>query len=332
MSGGVASQTVAGFLGTFTLLNSNAILDARFGNQCCNNSSNIIGGNSSLAATAGITITGDFQTITNAYLRIGPTTAQGQQPVETQPTANGTCTSSTGGGDIVSSPLPGGTGQQMINFSVPTGTNTLPSAGGASFVNVPVYALCVVTNGSNIIADTLTNSPGTAAAQAAGGGSPGSGIVSAAIGGGGVIGTAGIGTNWTVTVTGPNFPTLTLARNTHPGFDIAYAGTKVVFTNVFPATSGFPTFFRLVNTGIGTFPMFAVIQKDGVGPAPVPGSFAAMTPFAAFYVSADAIAAQVGTTLPAHSTFILLAPSTTLQASKEITEPSGDIVLSGPGQ
>jgi len=338
VSGGATAVTPAGFLGTFTLLNSAALLDARFGNQCCNNTSNIFGGNTPLAGTASIVINGDFQTITNAYLRVGPLTSQGQQPVETQPTANGTCTTTTSGSDITSSPLPtagGGLGAQTtLTFSVPAASNTLPAAGGsggASFVNTPVYALCVVTNGTNVIADTLTNSPSSTAAQGAGGGAAGAPlVVGNSLGSGGVAGGA-FGTNWTVVVTGTGFPNLTLARNTHPGFDIGYAGTKVTFTNIFPGSSGFPTFFRLVNTGVGTFPMFAVIQKDGLGPAPVPGSFAAMTPFAAFYVSADSIAAQAGTTLPAHSTFTLLTPSATLQASKFIGEPSGDIVLSQPG-
>jgi hypothetical protein len=338
VSGGAATVTPAGFLGTFTLLNSAALLDARFGNQCCNNTSNIFGGNTPLAGTASIVINGDFQTITNAYLRVGPTTSQGQQPVETQPTANGTCTTTTSGSDITSSPLPtagGGLGAgTTLTFSVPAASNTLPAAGGlggASFVNTPVYALCVVTNGTNVIADTLTNSPSSTAAQGAGGGATGAPLVIGnSLGSGGVAG-GGIGTNWTVVVTGTNFPNLTLARNTHPGFDIGYAGTKVVFTNIFPASGGFPASFRLVNTGVGTFPMYAVLQKDGQPPVSIPGSFAAMTPFSAFYVSADAIAGQGGTTLAARNTITLLTPATTLLASKFQNEPSGDFVLSGPG-
>jgi hypothetical protein len=312
VSGGVGSTTTAGYLGQFSLISSVATLDARFGNPCCNNTGNTIGGNTPLAGTATVAITGDFQTIIAAYLRQGNQITQGAQAVEQNPTANGTCTPSTAGGDILSNPLPLATGQQSITFSVPTAGNPLPNASVAQVVNIPVYALCVITNGTNVIADTFTNSPSSAALQVAAGGSPGSGTISGAIGGGGVIGTAGVGTNWTVTVAGTGFPSLVLVRNTHPGFDIAYAGTKVTFTNVFPASSGFPTFVRLVNTGVGTSPMFAVIQKDGLGPSPVPGSFAAMTPFAAFYVLADSIAAQAGTTLSAHSTFILLTPSATL--------------------
>jgi hypothetical protein len=324
VSGGAASTTTAGFLGLFSLQSSAALLDARFGNPCCNNSGNTVGGNTPLAGTANVAITGDFQTILAAYLRQGPLISQGAQPVEQNPTANGTCTPATAAGDIITSPLPAATGQQTLTFVVPSPTNTLSSAatGGAATVNVPVYAICVITNGSNVIADTLSNSPSTAPAQSAAGG----------------LG-VGAGTNWTVTVSGLNFPNLVLARNTHPGFDIAYAGTKVVFTNVFPASSGFPTFFRLVNTGVGTFPLFAVIQRDGIGPTPIPGSFGAMTPFQAFVVSADSIAFQGGTSLAAggapgagpHNTIILLTPATSLLASKIVAEPSGDLIITGPG-
>lgn len=316
VTGGQASATTAGFLGQFSLQSQATLLDARFGNACCNNSGNTVGGNTPLAGTADVKITGDFQTILAAYLRQGNLITQGQQAVEQTPSANGTCTPSTASGDIISSPLPLATGQTAIEFSVPSTTNTSVTAGGtspATFVNVPVYAICVVTNATNIIPSTF-NSPSTAPAQGVGGGPA-----------------VGAGTNWTVTVSGTGFANLVLARNTHPGFDIAYAGSVVTFNQVFPASSGFPTFIRLVNTGVGTFPMFALLQKDGGSPLNIPGSFAAMTPFAAFYVSADSIAAQGGTTLAAHNTLTILTPSTTVIATKLVGEPTGDIVLTGNG-
>src|SRR5262249_13510952 len=153
--------TTAGFLGQFSLQSTAALLDARFGNACCNNSGNTVGGNTPLARTPHGKITRDFQTIIAAHLRQAKLITQGQKAVEQTPSANGTCTPSTTTGDIISSPLPIAAGNQAIEFSVPSTTNTSVSAGGttpAAFVNVPVYAICVITNATNIIPSTF-NSP-----------------------------------------------------------------------------------------------------------------------------------------------------------------------------
>jgi hypothetical protein len=314
-TGSTPTVSTAGFLGTMIYSNSAGLLDARFGNACCNNSGNTTFGNSPLNSTANVVIRGDFQTIVQAYLRPGNNVPGGVtnpvagavNPVEQAPSANTTCTPTQTGPDIPSSPQPTGAGQNTLTFGIPSSLNSV----NGLFINQLTLALCVVTNGTNVIADTLGNTPGAGAAGGPAGGS-----------------------TWTVTVTVPGItPDIGLVTNGKPGFDIAYAGGKFVFPNVFPSSSGFPTWFRLVNTGVGTSTIFALIQRDGLGPVSIPGSFAALTPFTAFYALADSIASQGGIALTAHSTVTLLTPQPpgSLSITRMTGEPSGDIVLTPAG-
>jgi hypothetical protein len=324
VANGVLSSTTAASLGTITITQNNGLLDARSATQCCNipaGAGTVNNANTPLPLTFTVSILGDFQTITNAYLRPGNNSpgntvtpaVNGATPnVEQNPNVNAfnsVCTPTGGSGSDIASTAGGPTvtGPNFTNltFVIPPKTT---SVNGNINVNDLTYAVCVVTNGTNLIADTTGNAPGVSGA------------------GGPVL----AGTSTTIRA---SVPTLVadLATNitNAKGLDIVYAGTKVVFPNVFNASTGRPSSFRLVNTGLGVFPVYAILQKDGSAPITIPGSFAAMTPFSAFYVIADAIAFQGGQTLALNNTITLLtpAPPGALVMTHFLNDPNGDIVL-----
>ena len=316
VANGVLSATKSASLGTITINNNNGTLDARFANACCNNSANTTLGNSPLTMAFNLNVIADLQTITSAYLRVGNNvnnTINGATPgVEQNPNANAfssVCSDTAGGADIVSSPAPTAAGFQSMSFTIPSPTGTV---NGSLSVNNLQYAVCVVTNGTNIIADTFANSPGIAGA------------------GGGNF--AGASTSLAAVVPGIATP-IALLTNAKVGWDINYAGQKLVFPHVFNSSTGRPSSFRIVNTGVGTFPVYAVLQKDGFSPGLVAGgSIAAVTPFSAFYVKADDIVGGPGN-LGLNNTMTLLtpAPAGSLSISHFLNDPNGDIVLVPPG-
>jgi hypothetical protein len=313
---GVYSAIKAASLGTITINNNNGLLDARFANTCCNNSTNALQGNSPLTMTFNLNVIADLQTITNAYLRVGNNvnnTVNGATPgVEQNPNVNAfnsVCTDTAGGADILSSPAPSAAGFQSMSFTIPSPTGTV---NGSLSVNNLQYAVCVVTNGTNIIADTIANSPGIAGQ------------------GGGNF--AGASTSLTAVVPSIAAPIAILTK-AKVGWDINYGGQKLVFPHVFNSSTGRPSSFRIVNTGVGTFPVYAILQKDGFSPALVAGgSIAAVTPFSAFYVKADDIVGGPGN-LGLNNTMTLLtpAPAGSLSITHFLNNPNGDIVLVPPG-
>jgi len=347
LTGSAAGQqpttSTASSLGTLTINNNAGLIDARYANLCCNNSGNTPNGNSPLPFTASVTVQGDFQTITTAYLRAGnniaasgnnPTVAGATTGFEQNPASQATsvCTSTANGSDIVSTPLPTANGFNTLTFAVPS-SNVAAAFGGVNnqiATNPIAYALCIVTNNSNIIANTTSG-------NGAGGGSPGvDSIQGNVLGSSPPAGTTGVTTSVSLAFTGiPN--SLGVLTNVHNGFggfgDVVYAGSVVTFPNIFPASSGYPSSIRVVNTGLGTFPVYAVLQKDGQAPISIPGSFAAMTPFAAYYASVDSIAFQGGTTLAPRNTLTILTPAApgSLKISRLLNDPSGDVVLTGNG-
>ena len=188
-----------------------------------------------------------------------------------------------------------------------------------AFINQLTYGLCYVTNGSNIIPDTIS------AGNAPGGGPQGAGFSSV---------------KWSVQVNVPSLAPIGLIQNGAPGFDMAYAGIKAVFPTVFNASSGFTTFFRLVNTGLGNVPVYAILIKDqqaGLTNTRTPLQAGNATPittlgsWGATYVRADDIATALGTTLGSTSTIILLSPQPSLGISRFGIEPTGDFIITAPG-
>jgi len=347
---GLAPTTsTAGLAGTINFTNSAGQLDARNGVICCNATStgvDVTGAptlqtNTPLASVANVVVTGDFQTLTAAYLRTGNNVNSGVAGASTNATggtlANGTsgaagpeqapsaistCTTATAATDILSTTgVPGSTKVdfQTLTFAIPSSANVVNGA----FINQLTYALCYVTNGSNIIPDTVGagNSPS--------GGTTGAGFGSV---------------KWSAQVNVPPLAPIGLVQNAFAGFDMGYAGVKAVFPTVFPATSGLTTFFRLVNTGVGQAPVFAVLIKDAQAGllntrTPLQGALAPIVtlgPFGAVYLQAETVAASVGGGLPGSalglsSTVILLSPQPGLLMSRYGLEPSGDITVTPAG-
>lgn len=328
VSNGVLSTSTAASLGALTVVNnSTGQFDAVNANSCCGNTTNVFANNKPLALAVNASFLGDFQTIVSAYLRPGNNVASSPTPtvngatpnVEQNPNPNSfssVCTGTPSGGDIPSTPAPTAAGFTNLTFAIPNSTN---SVNGSLAPNQTQYAVCVVTNNTNLIADTFQG-PGVSGA----GGTQAFGVAS--------NGVAGVSTTITVAVPGIATP-IAVLTNVKAGFDISYAGTKAVFPMVFSSSTGRPSSFRLVNTGLGTFPMYAILQKDGGVPITIPGSFAAMTPFSAFFVIADSIAFQGGQTLGLNNTITLLtpAPPGALQIAHFLNDPNGDIVLTLPG-
>lgn len=328
VANGVLSSTTAASLGTITITQNNGLLDARSATTCCNipaGTGTVNNANTPLPTTFTVSILGDFQTITNAYLRPGnnspgntvtPTVNGATPNVEQNPNVNAfnsVCTPTGGSGSDIASTAGGptvtGPNATNLTFVIPPKTT---SVNGAINVNDLTYAVCVVTNGTNLIPDTAGNAPGVSGA------------------GGAVV----AGTSTTIRASVPTLADLATNVTNAKGLDIAYAGTKAVFPNTFSIASGRPaTTFRLVNTGLGTFPVYAVLQKDGNSPVSIPGSFAAMTPFAAFYVSAEAIAFQGAQTLGANNTMTLLSPAPpgSLVITHALISATGDVELVGNG-
>ena len=129
-------------------------------------------------------------------------------------------------------------GKNLITFpALPTPANTAGTA------NSPVFAVCLVTNGNQVIqvspAIQITASVAITGAPAG----------SAAVG----LTGSGIG------LAGPN---------TTFG-SISYQGTVFFAQNVFGINNGSPTFFRMVNTSNTAAPVWAVLTKDVPNTSPL---------------------------------------------------------------
>jgi hypothetical protein len=106
-------------------------------------------------------------------------------------------------------------------------------------------------------------------------------------------------TNTTITaqalVTGIANP-FTLSADNQPFGSIIINGSVAYFQNVFGTLNNYPTFFRVANPSGTPAPVFAVLTRDGIATqftgqlTPVPANNAVL-------VSADTVAAAVGTTL-----------------------------------
>lgn len=140
---GTRTVSTAGFLGDLWVNESQFDLDARTGLFCINGPS--LSGNPNCAAplsgNVAVTLTGDFATITTAYLL--PNAAAAGNPVATQ----ATCTPGTPPANSIAGTI--NTAKRTItfaNFATPS-TNT-----GAS--PTPAFAVCLVTNGTQVIQTT----------------------------------------------------------------------------------------------------------------------------------------------------------------------------------
>jgi hypothetical protein len=335
-AGNTVTASLVGYLGTIVVTNLDGLIDARTGSVCCTNAITATTpfANTVLPFNGNVTVTGDFQTITTAFLRpgnnlaslTGNQTAGATPNIEAAPSATtgSPCSTSAQTGDINSTPQPTASLPTLgttLTFTLP---NMNVAVNGSIGVNPVTYALCIVTNGSNIIPDTVSNAPGV------------SGPIN-------VNGGVASGTTATITAQFTSLANVTQnlgtvgaqggGTNAHLFGNVRYAGTKAQFPNVFPSSSGFPTWFRIVNTGLGRFPIFGLLQKDGGTPINIPGSFMAIDSFSTAYVLADSIAAQGGQTLASHNTMTLLTPASpgSVSITRMTGEPSGDIVLTPAG-
>jgi hypothetical protein len=218
---GAATVSTAGFLGTFWINENQFDLDARNGL----NPINAIGAgtNGPLTGNTTVTLAGDFATITNAYLvpnNAGPPTAN----MSTACLANQP-NNAIGGATTINA------GKNLITFpALPTPAN---NAGNS---NSPVFAVCLVTNGTQVI-------------QA----SPAILITASVAITGAPAGSAAVG----LTVPNATFGS------------INYEGSAFFAQNVFGINNGSPTFFRMVNTSNTNAPVWAVLTKDVPNTSPL---------------------------------------------------------------
>jgi hypothetical protein len=239
-SGGVSP---AGFLGTFTA-RGRQDLDAATGQPLT----------TAPTGTVNATVSGNFFSITQAYLTVNPANPQAS------------CVS----------PAPAaGPGTGVINSTntAITFTPPLPTA----FPNpTTVWAVCIIsgaTVGGAPVQIPVT--PVTITAQ----------IVST-----------------------PS--TFTVADNDAFG-RIAANGSAAYFQNVFGAANFYPTFFRIANPTSANAPVFAILTRDGIA-GQFSGTLPAIPGNNAAFISADMVAAAVGTSLVAgsqHATVRLLSPT-----------------------
>jgi hypothetical protein len=226
---GTRTVSTAGFLGTLWVNFNQFDLDARTGLNCINGPS--FSGNPNCAAalsgTAAVTLTGDFATITTAYLL--PTLAAAGNPVGSQ----ATCTAGTPPANNIPGTI--NTAKRQIAF---TPFNT-PNTNAGSSPN-PVFAVCLVTNGTQVI---QTTDPANIQIMA------------------------------TVTLTSPSPLTISLTNAPSQFFGtISYQGAAFFAQNVFGINNGSPTFFRMVNPSNAAAQVWAVLTKDVVNAANTPGT------------------------------------------------------------
>ena len=219
---GAATVSTAGFLGTFWINQTQSDLDARTGLS--------LGTSGALTGTTTVTLSGDFATITNAYLvpnNAGPPTANMSSACSTTQPSN-----AIGGATTINA------GRNLITFpGLPTPANN------AATINSPVFAVCLVTNGNQVI-------------QA-----PSAILISAS-----VAITGAPANSPAVGLTGPGIGTA--GPNTSFGL-INYPGTVFFAQNVFGINNGSPTFFRMVNTSNTSAPVWAVLTKDVPNTSPL---------------------------------------------------------------
>jgi hypothetical protein len=92
---------------------------------------------------------------------------------------------------------------------------------------------------------------------------------------------------------------------------IAANGSAGYFQNVFGAANFYPTFFRIANPTSVSANVFAILTRDGIA-GQFSGTLPAIPGNNAAFISADMVAAAVGTTLVAgsqHATVRLLSPT-----------------------
>jgi hypothetical protein len=320
--GGVPSQNVstAGFLGSLQV-RTNFNTDARNGLSIGTNDPLFTNG--SLAGSATVVLFGDFATLTDAYLLPNTSLPPGT-PSTCAPTRPGNAIQGT----IVAA-------KNSIVFAAFTNPGS-PS----DFSNAPVFAVCLVTNGTQVIQQS-NGGPGRS---------------------------SGIGIIASVSVSGIATPT-PLTRPDDTFGRITYRGSVFFAQNVFGAANGYPVFFRAVNQGNTAAQIWAVLTKDvsnvvpetGAGSCnfPAGGTTAPITascnisfvanltavsdgtglsrgllqPNTGAYYLADAIAALAGTTIPAgnnKATVFLLSPNAGLQFSALSQNPINNDIISLP--
>jgi hypothetical protein len=226
---GTRTVSTAGFLGTVWPNENQGDLDARTGLFCINGPS--FSGNPSCAAAlsgnVAVTLTGDFATITTAYLL--PNQAAANNPVANQ----SACTPGTPPANNVAGTI--NTAKRTITFA------NIPTPNTSSGNNpTPVFAVCLVTNGTQVI---QTTDP------------------------------ASVQIMVTLTLTSPSALTLSLTNAPSATFgSISYQGAAFFAQNVFGINNGSPTFFRMVNPSNAAAQVWAVLTKDVPNTSPETGA------------------------------------------------------------
>jgi hypothetical protein len=270
----------AGYLGNFAINLSRFDTDARTGLGCLGGTDTTFGTANpncatAITGTATVTLMGDFATLTSAYL--DPNNASGGLPVASQ--AN--CTSTTpppansgvGTGTF-------GPGNRSITFTVPLPTATIFTQPN------PVFAICLVTNGTQVIQATNVTWG-----------------VSAAL-------TAGAATLTT---------SLTPSPNQSLGA-IAYEGTTALVQNVFGfAQTGTRTYFRVVNQGNTPAQVWAVLTKDVTNQAPETGAGSCTFPVAG---GTAPVTATCNTSFVANLTSTFVTSNTAAGGSQGLLQPN----------
>ena len=226
---GTRTVSTAGFLGTVWPNQNQFDLDARTGLGCINGPS--FGGNPNCAAALSgnvvVTLTGDFATITTAYLL--PNQATAGNPVASQ----ATCTPGTPPANNVAGTI--NAAKRTITFAnIPT-PNT--NSGNSP---TPVFAVCLVTNGTQVI---QTTDP------------------------------ANVQIMVVVSLTSPSPLTISLTNAPSQNYaSIVYQGAAFFAQNVFGINNGSPTFFRMVNPSNTAAQVWAVLTKDVPNTSPTTGT------------------------------------------------------------
>jgi len=226
---GTTTVSTAGFLGTVWPNENQFDLDARTGLFCINGPS--FSGNPNCAAAlsgnTAVTLTGDFATITTAYLL--PNQAAAGNPVASQ----ASCTPGTPPANSVAGTI--NTAKRTITFA------NIPTPNTSSGNNpTPVFAVCLVTNGTQVI---QTTDP------------------------------ASVQIMVSVTLTSPSPLTISLTNAPSQFFGtIVYQGAVFFAQNVFGINNGSPTFFRMVNPSNTAAQVWAVLTKDVPNTSPETGA------------------------------------------------------------
>jgi hypothetical protein len=246
---GASSVSTAGYLGSFWINFNQGTLDARNGVFA-------VGPNDPstppLSGTVTVTLTADFATLTDAYLIPNTSTAG--------PTGNQSACTATRPGNAT-----GGTTGTTINATrnVITFSGLTSPTNGAGNANEPVFSVCLVTNGNQVIQATANTGP------------------------------PAIAINASITVAGITNPIgLTVANQ---GFgSIDYLGSVFFAQNVFGINNGSPTFFRMVNQSNTAAQVWAVLTKDVVNQTPEVGNGSCNYPAASTTTTATASIATGG--------------------------------------